>query len=376
MEFSILNRDLSSGARAGVIKTAHGEFMTPAFMPVGTGGTVKGVTPEELYEMGYGCILANTYHLYLRPGHEVIRGQGGLHRFMNWDGSLLTDSGGFQVFSLSRNRKISPGGVQFSSHLDGEKIHLTPRLALEIQRALGSDIMMQLDVCVGFPAGRKDVKESVLLSARWGEESLDDCKRDGAALFGIVQGGMYKDLRNLSVELNLSKPFNGYAIGGLSVGEGKELMEEIVEFTAPKLPDEKVRYLMGVGTPGDILRAVSKGVDIFDCVLPTRNGRNGYLFSWKGGVVIKQSRYREDGSPIDESCGCYTCRNYSRSYLRHLYMNREILSARLNTIHNLFFYGEFMESLRKSIIDGNFILFMKQFSGLLHDVTKEEDGGV
>ncbi len=376
MEFSLLVNDRETHARAGVIRTAHGEFETPAFMPVGTGGTVKAVTPEELYEIGYGCILGNTYHLNLRPGPEVVRSQGGLHSFMNWKRSILTDSGGFQVFSLSPIRKVTEEGVRFRSHLDGALIDLTPRRAILIQQELASDIMMHLDVCVTYPADESRVKEGVTLSALWGKESLALVREGEGTLFGIVQGGMSKEYRDLSIALNLENPFDGYAIGGVSVGEGKELMKEIVGHTAPRLPEEKVRYLMGVGTPEDILFAVSMGVDIFDCVLPTRNGRNGYLFTWKGGITIKQERYRDDSSPLDEECSCYTCRNYSRSYLRHLYMSREILSSRLNTLHNLYFYRELMKNIRESIINGYFPLFMKQFPSLRGEYFIEEDGGV
>ncbi len=376
MDFSLVKNDRDTLARAALIRTAHGEFETPAFMPVGTGGTVKGVTPEELYEIGYSCILGNTYHLSLRPGSEIVRSQGGLHSFMNWNRSILTDSGGFQVFSLSRIRKVTREGVRFRSHLDGALIDLTPRRVILIQQELGSDIMMHLDVCVPYPADERLVKEGVNLSASWGKESLEMVHEEEGTLFGIVQGGMSKEYRNLSIELNLENPFDGYAIGGVSVGEGKELMREIVEYTAPRLPEGKVRYLMGVGTPEDILFAVSMGVDIFDCVLPTRNGRNGHLFTWKGNITIKQNRYRDDSSPLDDECACYTCRNYSRAYLRHLYMNREILSSRLNTIHNLYFYREFMGKIRRSIIDGYFPLFVKQFSGLRREFFIEEDGGV
>jgi queuine tRNA-ribosyltransferase len=362
VDFQIQKPCDSTRARAGVITTSHGAFLTPAFMPVGTGGTVKAMTTDELDDIGYGCILANTYHLHLRPGHDLIERLGGIHRFMNWNKSILTDSGGYQVFSLAPLREIIPEGVLFRSHLDGQVLKLTPRFAIDIQKSLGSDIMMQLDVCVHHPADESAVEEGVTLSARWGKECLAVARDLDASLFGIVQGGMKKELRRRSVELTVESGFDGYAIGGLSVGESGELMREMVAFTSGLMPYDKVRYLMGVGTPSDLVFAVSMGIDIFDCVLPTRNGRNGHLFTWKGDIRIKQSRYREDKDPLDPDCGCYTCRNYSRAYLRHLFITGEILSARLNTIHNLFFYHELMTTMREAIINGNFHLFMKQFS--------------
>ncbi len=362
LEFRIEKECNSTDARAGVITTSRGTFRTPAFMPVGTAGTVKAMTPEEVRDIGYGCILANTYHLYLRPGHKLIEGLGGLHRFMGWDGNILTDSGGFQVFSLSPLRNITPEGVVFRSHLDGKMLKLTPERAVEIQRSLGSDIMMQLDVCVEHPADKKTVEEGVLLSAKWGKECLNVARRHGDTLFGIIQGGMIEELRKRSLELTVENGFDGYAIGGLSVGESKPLMLEMIDYTSLLMPQERVRYLMGVGTPSDILFSVSRGIDIFDCVLPTRNARNGQLFTWKGQIAIKQSRYRDDESPLDPDCACYTCKKFSRSYLRHLFLAGEILSSRLNTIHNLFFYHELMKRVRESIINGNFHLFVKQFS--------------
>jgi queuine tRNA-ribosyltransferase len=331
-------------------------------MPVGTAGTVKAMTPEEIKDIGYRCILANTYHLYLRPGHELIERLGGIHKFMNWSGTILTDSGGFQVFSLSPLRNITPDGVVFRSHLDGKMLELTPRLAIEIQKSLGSDIMMQLDVCVEHPADERTVKEGVVLSAKWGKVCLSVARDYDATLFGIIQGGMIKELRKLSLEMTVENDFDGYAIGGLSVGESEGLMREMTDYTSSLLPQNRVRYLMGVGTPSDLLFSVSRGIDIFDCVLPTRNARNGQLFTWKGNIVIKQSRYREDGRPLDLDCTCYTCRNFSRAYLRHLFLAGEILSSRLNTIHNLFFYHELMTRAREAITNGNFHLFVKQFS--------------
>ncbi len=362
--FEVVERDLGSRARVGLITTPHGTVDTPAFMPVGTSAAVKAVRTDELADMGYECILANTYHLFLRPGTEVISRLGGLHRFMNWNRAILTDSGGFQVFSLAPLRKVTPEGVEFRSHLDGKMIFLSPKIAMDIQKALGSDIAMQLDVCVPYPAEEKEVKEGVELSARWGKECLKHHPGDGRAVFGIIQGGMYKKWRRISVELTVENGFDGYAIGGLSVGEEKEKMWEMVEYTAPLLPDDKVRYLMGVGTPEDIVFAVSRGIDIFDCVLPTRNARNGWLFTWKGPVIIKQSRYKDDSGPVDPECRCYTCRNYTRAYLRHLYVTGEILSSILNTIHNLFFYRELMRKIKEAICNGNFGSFVKEFQSL------------
>lgn len=364
LDFRVIHKDQESEARVAMMKTLHGDVLTPAFMPVGTSGTVKGMTPEELYEMEYGAILANTYHLHLRPGQDIVKRMGGLHGFMNWKRTIITDSGGFQVYSLSPLRKIDEGGILFRSHLDGAMVDLTPRKSIEIQKDLGSDIMMQLDVCVEQGAMEEDVLRGVTLSASWGKKCLEVEREGGISLMGILQGGMSRELREMSACLTLENDFDGYAIGGLSVGEERDVMWEMIEYSASLLPSQKVRYLMGVGTPMDILFAVSKGVDIFDCVLPTRNARNGSLFTWKGTLSIKKSSYRDDQQPIDPECGCYTCKNYSRSYLRHLFINREILSARLNTVHNLYFYSQFMKKVRDSIIDGNFHPFMKQFLSL------------
>lgn len=362
--FTVTAEDGRTDARTGIISTPHGEVETPAFMPVGTYATVKAMTPEELEEMGYSCILANTYHLFLRPGHELIERLGGLHRFMNWKRVILTDSGGFQVYSLAPLRKVREEGVEFRSHIDGRMFFLTPKLAMEIQRSLGADITMQLDVCVPYPADEDEVREGVELSALWGKVCLENHPGDGRALFGIVQGGMSRKWRKISAEKTVENGFDGYAIGGLSVGEDKETMYEMVEFTSPLLPRDRVRYLMGVGLPEDILHAVSCGIDIFDCVVPTRNARNGMLFTWRGPIVIRNSRYREDDGPPDPDCDCYTCRNYTRAYLRYLYVNREILAARLNTYHNLYFFSRFMERVRESIRNGNFPEFVKEFSSL------------
>jgi len=335
----------------GRCHTAHGVFHTPAFIPVGTQGTVKALTPEDLREMGAEIILSNTYHLYLRPGHERIRRLGGLHRFMHWDYPLLTDSGGFQVFSLNSLVKISVEGVQFQSHLDGSRHQITPEKAVEIQEALGADIIMCLDECTPYPAGHEEAERSMELTLNWSQRCRDSRRREDQALFGIVQGGMYPDLRKRCVEALGGMGFDGYAIGGLSVGESKERMLEVVSQTAPLLPLDQPRYLMGVGTPLDMARAVLQGVDMFDCVLPTRNARNGMLFTKGGRLVIKNARYADDDSPVEPGCSCYTCRNYSRAYLRHLYQAEEILAMRLNTVHNLHFYLNFMGEVRRAIAE-------------------------
>jgi queuine tRNA-ribosyltransferase len=354
VRFTVEARDGGTEARTGVIATERGSFRTPAFLPVGTAAAVKGVWPAQLRDMGYGCILGNTYHLYLRPGPERIRGQGGLHRFMGWEGLILTDSGGFQVFSMSALRKISDEAVTFRSHIDGSAHVLTPERAVEIQEALGSDIRLVLDECVEYPADRKGVEDAVRRTSLWAGRSLDAATLSGGGMFGIVQGGMHPDLRRRSAEEICSLPFPGFAIGGVSVGEGKELLRETVALSAPLLPREKPRYLMGVGTPGDILFAVSHGVDLFDCVLPTRNVRNGMMFTSEGAMTIKQARYADDPLPPDPRCGCPACRSFSRAYLRHLYQQREMLASMAMTVHNLHFYARLMERAREAISRGNF----------------------
>ncbi len=363
LSFAVTARDKGSRARAGTIRTERGEIRTPAFLPVGTSASVKAIWPSQLEEMGYECVLANTYHLYLRPGHERIRRLGGLHRFMAWDRPILTDSGGYQVFSLSSLRTVSDREVVFRSHIDGSRHVLSPEFAVEIQEALGSDIRMVLDECVEYPAGRREVEESVRRTTEWARRGLAVNRREEGGLFGIVQGGMYPDLRSRSVEAICALPFSGFAVGGVSVGEGKELQREMVEFTAPLLPGEMPRYLMGVGTPEDILFAVSRGVDLFDCVLPTRNARNGMLFTSAGPVSIRQSRYADESRPPDEACDCPTCRTFSCAYLRHLYLQREVLSSVALTVHNLHFYGRWMERIRKAISVGNLENFMKESPG-------------
>jgi queuine tRNA-ribosyltransferase len=350
--FQLLAKDPLTQARLGRIETPHGFFPTPAFLPVGTQGTVKSLTPEELVEMGVEGVLANTYHLYLRPGHEVIGRLGGLHSFMHWGKPILTDSGGYQIFSLGDLRKISEEGVAFQSHLDGSLHSLSPERVIEIQRALGSDIAMVLDECIPYPSPYDYVKSSTQRTTRWAERCLRARREDDPALFAIVQGGMHPDLRKESARDLTQMDFQGFAVGGLSVGEPKSLMLEILETTLPLLPEDAPRYVMGVGTPEDILDAVMLGVDLFDCVLPTRNARNGTLFTSAGKISIKQAQYAEDNRPIDETCSCYTCRHYSRAYLRHLYMAKEILSSRLNTIHNIFYYIVLMKEIREAIRKG------------------------
>jgi queuine tRNA-ribosyltransferase len=362
--FTLHTRSTECAARRGEVCTQHGTFQTPIFMPVGTQATVKAVTPENLVELGAEIILANTYHLFLRPGHELIRELGGLHRFMNWDHPILTDSGGFQIFSLRELAKITEEGAGFRSHLDGSSLFLSPEDAVAVQEALGSDIMMCLDTCIPYPADRNETLAATELTSRWANRSRAAQKQTGQLLFGIVQGGMYPDLRALAVEQLLDIGFDGYALGGLSVGESRELMLEITEHTARLLPQEYPIYLMGVGTPEDLVESVYRGVDMFDCVMPTRNARNGMLFTSRGRVVIKNSRYNNDPRPPDESCGCYTCRNYSRAYLRHLYMSREILAYHLNTIHNLYYFVGLMRSMRKAIEDDTFLQFRDNFYAL------------
>ena len=365
----------SGKARHGILKTAHGEIQTPFFMTIGTVGAIKGLLPEEVKELGGQVILSNTYHLHLRPGEDIVQKAGGLHKFMHWDGPILTDSGGYQIFSLSKIRKLKADGVEFRSHLDGSKIFLTPEKAIEIQMKLGSDIMMCLDECPPYDADRKYVEKSLKLTTEWARRcqmfASANHRRgtkfctptDGAKphLFGIVQGGMHPDLRKQSAEQLMEIGFDGYAIGGLSVGEPNSLMYEIIEATVPYLPEDKPRYLMGVGTPEDILEAVSHGIDMFDCVLPTRNARHGYLFTSSGVVRIRNEQYKEDFTPLDSECQCYTCKNFTKSYLRHLFIANEILALRLNTLHNIAFYLKLMSDIREAIRDDRFEQFKKEF---------------
>jgi queuine tRNA-ribosyltransferase len=360
--FEVIKKDSFSQARFGRVETDHGSFATPAFLPVGTQGSIKSLTPEELVEIGVEAILGNTYHLYLRPGHETIGRLGGLHTFTHWEKPILTDSGGFQIFSLGSLRKISEGGVTFQSHLDGSSHFLTPEKVLEIQRALGSDIAMVLDECVPYPSPYEYVKISMERTNRWAKRSLEVRRETDPALFAIVQGGVHRDLREKSVQTLVKMGFQGYAIGGLSVGEPKSMMSDVLEWITPLLPENTPRYLMGVGTPEDILNAVILGVDFFDCVLPTRNARNGTLFTSSGKISIKQAQYAEDKKPVDETCACYTCRHYSRAYLRHLYLSKEILSSRLNTIHNLFYYIDLLVKIKEAIQEGRLLDFYKSYT--------------
>jgi queuine tRNA-ribosyltransferase len=360
MQFELLARD--GAARCGVVTAAHGRIETPAFMPVGTYGTVKAMSPAELVELGAHVVLGNTFHLWLRPGLEVIEAHGGLHRFMGWERPILTDSGGFQVFSLGALRKISEEGVRFQSPVNGDPLFLTPEESMRIQRTLNSDIVMVFDECTPYPAGMAEARASMELSLRWAGRSKRAHAGNPNALFGIVQGGMYESLRDESLEGLRQIGFDGYAIGGLSVGEPKPDMLRILRHTAPQLPADRPRYLMGVGTPQDIVDAVAAGIDLFDCVLPTRNARNGWLFTRGGVVKLRNARYRNDLAPLDEACGCYTCRHFTRAYLHHLQRVNEILGARLNTIHNLFFYLELMRELRAAIAAGRFADYAAAFA--------------
>jgi queuine tRNA-ribosyltransferase len=350
MKFEVAHRD--GAARRGNLTLAHGTVETPAFMPVGTYGTVKAMSPAELEEIGAQIVLGNTFHLWLRPGLEVIEKHGGLHGFMGWKLPILTDSGGFQVFSLATLRRLSEEGVKFASPINGDRMMLTPEESMRIQRALGSDIAMVFDECLEYPAAEKDTARSMQLSLRWAERSKRAHEGNPNALFGIVQGGMYEALRDESLSGLVAIGFDGYAIGGLSVGEPKQDRARILAHSAPALPAEKPRYLMGMGTPEDIVAAVQAGIDLFDCVLPTRNARNGWLFTRSGDVKIRNARWRDDAQPLDEACGCYGCRHFSRAYLHHLQKSNEILGARLNTLHNLYFYFTLMRELRDAIQAG------------------------
>jgi queuine tRNA-ribosyltransferase len=339
-------------ARAATLQTAHGQIQTPVFMAVGTKATVKAMTPDELIQLGCQVVLGNTYHLHLRPGEGLIQEMGGLHRFMNWRGPILTDSGGFQVFSLSRLRKLTEDGVTFRSHLDGAFHTLSPESSMDIQMKLGSDIIMAFDECLPYPATREQTLENMDLTIRWLKRSKEAMTRPESLLFGIVQGGLSLDLRLKSLEKTIGVDLPGYALGGLSVGEPIHLMHELLKDVAPQLPKQKPRYLMGVGTPLDLIIAIDSGVDMFDCVMPTRVARNGTLFTWQGRLSIKRQEFRNDPGPLDPECECPTCTGYSRAYLRHLFLSDEILGSRLNSIHNLAFYFELMRRARAAIVDG------------------------
>ena len=362
MKYELINTD--GKARRGRLTFARGVVETPAFMPVGTYGTVKGMKSEEVEATGAHIILGNTFHLMLRPGTDIIEQHGGLHGFMNWDKPILTDSGGFQVFSLGKMRKITEEGVRFSSPVNGEKIMLTPERSMEVQRKLGSDVVMIFDECTPHPATHKESQDSMELSLRWAQRSKDAHGDNPSALFGIVQGGMYEDLREVSVNGLKAIDFDGYAIGGLSVGEPKEDMIRILDHTAPLIPKNKPRYLMGVGKPEDLVEGVRRGIDMFDCVMPTRNARNGHLFVSTGVVKIRNACNKTDTGPLDSTCDCYTCKNYSRAYLHHLDKCKEILGSQLNTMHNLRFYQKIMQGLRDAIEQGKLDDFVAKFYAL------------
>ncbi len=361
IKYELIKKSSDCNARAGIIHTPHGDIETPIFMPVGTRATVKTMTPEELEEIEAQIILANTYHLYLRPGDDLVKKAGGLHKFMNWDKPILTDSGGFQVFSLGDMRKITEEGVEFRSHIDGSKHFISPEKSIGIQQNLGSDIMMAFDECVAYPADRKYVEQSMERTLRWLDRCVDAHTNDNQALFGIVQGGMYKDLREISARETIKRDCDGFSIGGLSVGEPKEMMVDILNFTTPLLPEDKPRYNMGVGTPDYLFESVEAGIDMADCVLPTRIARNGTAITSRGNLVVRNAKYKEDFTPLDHECDCYTCKNYTRAYIRHLVNVNEILGARLITIHNLHFLLQTMKNIRQSILDDRFLEYKKEF---------------
>lgn len=362
IRYELIKTCKQTGARLGMLHTPHGSFETPMFMPVGTLATVKTLSPEELKEMGAGVILSNTYHLWLRPGHEIVKEAGGLHAFMNWDRGILTDSGGFQVFSLSEFRRIEEEGVYFRNHLNGDKLFLSPEKAMEIQNALGSDIMMAFDECPPYPATYEYMRRSVERTSRWAERCLKAHQRPNEqGLFGIVQGGEFGDLRKQSAQDLVSLDFPGYAVGGLSVGEPKEVMNRVLEFTTPLLPANKPRYLMGVGSPDSLIDGAIRGIDMFDCVLPTRIGRNGTVMTSEGRVVIKNAKYARDFTPLDPNCDCYTCRNYTRAYIRHLIKCDETFGIRLTSYHNVYFLIKLMEQVRQAIHEDRLGDFREQF---------------
>jgi queuine tRNA-ribosyltransferase len=364
LQFRIDARSTETAARSGQFSTAHGKVKTPVFMPVGTLGTVKALTPEDLNRSGAQIILGNTYHLYLRPGREVIAPFGGLHRFMHWSGPILTDSGGFQIFSLAKRLQMSEEGALFQSHIDGSRHLLSPEKSIAIQIALDADIMMCLDQCIAYPARREDALAALELTSRWAQRCQTVWQaeaRPGAALFGIVQGGMFPDLRQRSAEALVAMDFPGYALGGLSVGEPIDLMLAVAEAALPMLPTDRPRYIMGVGTPANLVELVARGADMFDCVLPTRNARNGQFFTSRGTLNISNARFRTDTAPVDPECACETCQNYSRAYLRHLYTARELLAYRLNSIHNIHYYTHLMAKMRRAIAEDRFHTFRHAF---------------
>ena len=373
MEFSVGQTDRLTRARLGTLTTAHGRIETPAFMPVGTLGPVKGLDPEDLEQLGFRLMLNNAYHLYLRPGHKVVAEMGGLHRFTGWKGGILTDSGGFQIFSLAKLCNVTDEGVSFQSHIDGSAHFISPEVAMEIQEALGADIIMAFDQCVALPADRIRVEEAVIRTTRWAARCQASRHRRDQALFGIVQGGVDEELRIRSARDLVKLEFDGYAVGGLSVGESKDEMYRMLDVTVPELPVMKPRYLMGVGMPENLIEAVGRGIDLFDCVVPSRHGRTGWLFTTFGRVLIKQARYQRDESPIDPACGCTVCARYSRAYLHHLYNVKEMLASRLNTLHNLWFFSDLMRRIRVAITQGTFRSFAESF---YHQQSQEPAGRI
>ncbi len=360
MSFKLLHKDKSSKARLGLLNTAHGKVHTPCFVPVGTQATIKALSNDEMKECGTEMIMANAYHLYLRPGEKVLKKAGGLHKFMAWDGPIMTDSGGYQIFSLAVLRKVRKEGVEFKSHIDGSKHFMTPEHIIGFQKILGSDIMMPLDECLHYPVSRNNVEESLKITFDWAKRSKK-ARATKQMLFGIVQGSTYLDLRKRAVEEIVGLDFDGYAIGGVAVGEPQDLIHEVTEYTASALPQNKARYLMGVGTPLDMLDAISEGADLFDCVVPTRNGRNGQAFTWSGELQLRNAPFKEDFAPVDKKCACYTCRNHTRAYIRHLFNTDEILGLRLVSLHNICFYVKLIETSRKAIKEDRFKKFVKDF---------------
>jgi queuine tRNA-ribosyltransferase len=359
--FTILATEPQTGARCGRLETGRGVIHTPVFMPVGTSGTVKTLTPDDLKGLGVEIILCNAYHLYLRPGHKLVSEMGGLHRFISWDRPILTDSGGYQVFSLAGLCKVTDEGATFQSHLDGSCHFFSPESIIEIQEGLGADIIMTLDECIAYPSSPSATREALERSVQWAERCRRARKRSDQLLFGIIQGGFYPDLRREAAMRTIELGFEGYALGGLSVGESRPMMLEVVERVVPMLPENHPRYLMGVGMPEDLVESVIRGIDMFDCVIPTRHARTGWLFTSFGRVIIKNAQYAKDDSPIDPACDCYTCRHFSRAYLRHLFMAQEILGLRLNTIHNLHYYLRLMQGLRQAIQEGRLIEYRDEF---------------
>jgi queuine tRNA-ribosyltransferase len=374
IEFIVRKTDLGGAARLGMLTTAHGTIETPAFMPVGSLGAVKGIEADDLRGLGYGLILNNAYHLYLRPGHEVVATMGGLHPFTSWSGAILTDSGGFQVFSLSKLCKVTDEGVTFQSHLDGSSHHITPERSIEIQEALGADIMMAFDECVALPSSRERIEDALQRTHRWAARCQAARRRTDQALFGIVQGGHDAELRAAAAAGIVAIGFDGYAIGGLSVGEEKSVMYGMLDATVPLLPRDRPHYLMGVGMPEDLVEGVARGVDMFDCVVPTRHGRTGSLFTSTGRVVIKNARYARDEQPIDPACACQVCARYSRAYLHHLFLSKEMLGVRLNTLHNLSYFAELMRGIRAAIAEGTFAAFRSAFHARrMHNDNGDEE---